>query len=152
MGVFLDSWNDLDPRIPIDVWIGGLAVSIHMILLIPIAIERFRTYQNENQLDSLRMEFILTNSLVFGIFSFGIASIMIVNKSDLERLDEFPYNMFVFFNLFLASSLSSVMAAIVLLRKYGSEIFRAIFHKCFSPAAQPPCDLPHISPNNCDGH
>ena len=46
--------------------------------------------------------------------------------------NDFPNNIFTFNILFLSPSLSCLVAAIILLRKHGANIVRAIFQKYFN--------------------
>ena len=131
--MYMDAWNDLEPRLPFEVVICSLACFIHIALVIPIMINRIKINDGFGKAESLlRLEFIITNSIIFIIIVFTIVSIIIVTLADLEHINDFPNNIFAFNMLFLSPSLSCLVAAIVLLRKHGANILRAIFQKHFN--------------------
>ena len=133
MGMYIEAWNDLEPRLPFEVVICSLVCLIHMGLVVPIVINRIKINYGFGVAESLlRLEFIITNSIILIIIVFTIVSIIIVTLADLERINDFPNNIFAFNILFLSPSLSCLVAAIVLLRKHGANIFRAIFQKYFT--------------------
>ena len=133
MGMYMEAWNDLEPRLPFEVVICSLACLIHIALVIPIMLNRMWINDGFGNLESLlRLEFIITNSIIFIIIVFTIVSIIIVTLADLEHINDFPNNIFAFNMLFLSPSLSCLVAAIVLLRKHGANIVRAIFQKYFN--------------------
>ena len=133
MGMYMEAWNDLEPRLPFEVVICSLACLIHIALVIPIMLNRMWINDGFGNLESLlRLEFIITNSIIFIIIVFTIVSIVIVTLADLERINDFPNNIFAFNILFLSPSLSCLVAAIILLRKHGANIIRAIFQKYFN--------------------
>ena len=133
MGMYVEAWNDLDPRVPFEVVICSLACLIHIALVIPIMINRIKINDGFGKAESLlRLEFIISNSVIFIIILFTIISIIIVTLADLEHINDFPNNIFTFNILFLSPSLSCLVAAIILLRKHGANIVRAIFQKYFN--------------------
>ena len=133
MGMYMEAWNELEPRLPFEVVICSLACLIHIALVIPIMLNRMWINDGFGNLESLlRLEFIITNSIIFIIIVFTIVSIIIVTLADLEHINDFPNNIFAFIMLFLSPSLSCLVAAIVLLRKHGANIVRAIFQKYFN--------------------
>ena len=133
MGMYMEAWNELEPRLPFEVVICSLACLIHIALVIPIMLNRMWINDGFGNLESLlRLEFIITNSIIFIIIVFTIVSIVIVTLADLERINDFPNNIFAFNILFLSPSLSCLVAAIILLRKHGANIIRAIFQKYFN--------------------
>ena len=133
MGMYMEAWNELEPRLPFEVVICSLACLIHIALVIPIMLNRMWINDGFGNLESLlRLEFIITNSIIFIIIVFTIVSIIIVTLADLERINDLPNNIFAFNILFLSPSLSCLVAAIILLRKHGANIIRAIFQKYFN--------------------
>ena len=133
MGMYMEAWNELEPRFPFEIIICSLACLIHIALVIPIMINRIKINDGYGVAESLlRFEFIISNSIIFIIIVFTIVSIIIVTLADLERINDFPNNIFAFNILFLSPSLSCLVAAIVLLRKHGANILRAIFQKYFN--------------------